>query len=254
MIHSVRLHPLALLLLLFPCAVLSGASDQKSDGKQNSGKPSRLQVDSGTLFTSSGIPVALRRVLATIQKRSNQNSKDGADPDGSENASEVVTIDSGRVVLTDTSLTRLMNQKIGQDGKVHDLKVTSEKGQLKITGKAKKTIAVPFTLEGPLKPTADGQVELQANEVKAVDIPGLAQLLGFNVQKAVGTNAAKGVHAQKNTIIFNPDKLWGLPIHGKVTGVDVQQNRVVLTFGNQQKEPNGNPKVHLARKPAKPGE
>jgi hypothetical protein len=70
------------------------------------------------------------------------------------------------VFLTDASLTRLMNEKIGKDGKVHDLKFSADHNQLKITGKAKKVIDVPFTLEGPVKPTSTGQIELDAKSVK----------------------------------------------------------------------------------------
>lgn len=248
-------------LLIFAAVLFSSASDQtgKQPHQRNVGKPSRLRVDSGTLFTFDGVPIELRGVMATIQKRSSKpqpqgkEDDDGGDaPARGESRSELVTIDSGRVLVSDESLTKLMNEKISKNGKVYDLKLTADKNQLKITGKAKKVIDVPFTLEGPVKPTPDGQIELDAKSVKAADIPGLAQLFGFTVQKAVGTKAAKGVHAEQNTIIFDPDKLWGLPVHGKVTGVQLQPHGVVLVFGSQQQNsPNGKVARSAAKRPVK---
>ncbi len=230
------------LTLLLPW---STAAEQQGETK---GRPSTLRIESGTLVTSAGIPIGLQHVDVKIvgSKKPEQDGKDkqdgqdekksGDDKKDSKNEtakSEAITIETGTVVLKSNSLTRLLNQKVGKNGKLEDLKVTTDKSknEVHITGKAKKVIGVPFELKGPVKATPNGQIQLDATSVKAADIPGLAQLLGLTVQKAAGTHAAKGVKTETNTIVFNPDQLWGLPVHGFVRQAHVEQDGLVLLFG-----------------------
>ena len=216
------------------------AEDAAKQAAENSQRGSILRVDAGTLFTADGVPIQLRRVTAKIiahhldkndpKQKGCQDASGGDDPP----KSEVVVIQQGNVIVSSDSLTKLLDKKVGEKGKLKDLKFSTDpkKNQVHISGKTKKIIDVPFDLQGPVKATDNGQIELDAQSVKAADIPGLAGLLGLTVQKAAGKNAAKGVKTEQNTIIFNPDQLWGLPVHGTVTKVAVQKNGLLLVFGS----------------------
>jgi hypothetical protein len=195
----------------------------------------RLHIDSGTLYTKSGIPIKLTRADARIanglKAAGGGNQKGGAsNPDN-----DIVFLDTGIVSLSDDSLSKLLQSKVKDKG-VEDLKVTTDKGQIKISGKMKKLIAVPMTIEGPATATPDGKIEMRTKEMKTAKLPikGLADALGMNVSKVVGDS--KGVKSEGDTIIFDPDELWGLPIHGFVTQVVVQQNGIVLHFGAPQRK------------------
>lgn len=189
-------------------------------------KPSRLYIAGGTLYTSSGVPIVLHGVDALISP--------GAKPDGNMDG-KVVLIDRGTIGLTYDALTKLLNQKL-QGGKIDDLKVTSEKGQIKINGKVHKVIPVPFEVKGPVTVTSDGKLDLHASTEKAAKLPisGIADALGLNMQKVVGDK--KGVNSHGQDVVFDPDELWGLPIHSHVTAARVEAKELVLVVGKTDRK------------------
>ena len=192
----------------------------------------RLHIDSGTLYTRSGIPIHISHANARIAPGLHATGTDG-NKSRNDGDNKVVFLDSGRVDLSNDSLTKLMNSKIQGKG-IDDLKVTTDNGKIKISGKMKKVISVPVTIEGPASATADGKIELHTRKEKAGFLPikGLADALGMSINDKVIGNKAKGVKADgDDSIIFDPDELWGLPIHGTVTRVLVQRGGLLLVFG-----------------------
>lgn len=208
------------------CALVSVAQSPSA----NNGQMTRLQIESGMLYTRSGIPIHLSHAQARIAPGMRATGSDGHQKQNG-NDNKIVFLDSGRVGLTNDSLTKLMQTKVQGKG-IEDLKVTTEKGQIKITGKVKKVVALPVVLEGPAVATPDGKIELRARKMKAAMLPkGLTDALGMNVKHVVG-DKAKGVHAEDDdSLVFDPDELWNLPIHGFVTRVIVQANGLLLIFG-----------------------
>lgn len=190
---------------------------------QNGSKqqPSRLHISGGELYTARGVPIELHGVDALISA--------GAKPDGNMDG-KIVVIDRGVIGLTYDSLGKLLNQKM-QGGKVQDLKVSNDEGQIKINGKVRKGIMVPFEVKGPVTVTPDGKLDLHASTEKAAKLPigGIADALGLNMQKVVGSK--KGVKGEGQDVVFDPDQLWGLPIHSHVTSARVEANELVLVVG-----------------------
>jgi len=197
----------------------------------SNGQMTRLRIQSGMLYTKSGIPIKLSHATARIAN----GMKGSGGPKKEDN--DIVFLDSGLVSLSNDSLSKLLQSKVKDKG-VEDLKVTTDKGQIKISGKMKKLIDVPMTIEGPTTATPDGKIELHTKTMKTARLPikGLADALGMNVSDVVGNS--KGVRADGDTIIFDPDELWGLPIHGFVTEVSVQANGIVLHFGASSQQRN----------------
>src|SRR5512146_2491151 len=134
------------------CLLGMGAAENAS--KQDPRPPTRLHINAGTLYTSQGVPIVLRGVDALIAPGGQPGR--GKDMDG-----KLVQIRSGRVFLSYDSLTRLLNHKL-KNGKVKDLKVSSDKGQVKIDGKVHKGLDIPFEVKGPVRVTADGHLALHA--------------------------------------------------------------------------------------------
>ena len=214
-------------VLVFLCASLSAFGQSAPPGNMT-----RLQIESGMLYTRSGIPIHLSHANARIAPGMRATASDGHESKNG-NDNKIVFLDSGRVGLTNDSLTKLMQSKVQGKG-IEDLKVTTENNQIKITGKMKKVISVPVMIEGPAVATSDGKIELHTRKMKAASLPkGLTDALGMNVKHVVG-DKAKGVHAEDDdSLIFDPDELWGLPIHGFVTRVLVERNGLLLIFGPQ---------------------
>ena len=143
-----------------------------------------------------------------------------------------ITIASGSAFLSVDSLAQLLNSKFGERG-LQDIKVSNDKGQVKITGTAKKKVSVPFTIEGPVTLAPNGFIRLATEKVQIAKLPGLADLLGVKPDKMVG-GSLKGVKAEKDAILFDPDLLWGLPVHGRVTRLAFNSKGLLLVFGEQK--------------------
>jgi hypothetical protein len=195
--------------------------------------PSRLYIASGTLISGSGAPIELRSLHASIE---DGKGKKGCDPKAA--PPQVVSIADGNAFLSDNSLNTLLNAAVAGHS-LQNIKVSSEKGKVKITGTAQKTIPVAFSVEGPVTLTPQGLIRLKAEKVSVADLPGLADLLGLNPKNLTDHGSIKGVQAQKDAILFDPDLLWGLPVHGRVTRLVLERNGLLLTFGNAYKSATG---------------
>ncbi len=194
----------------------------------NNNSPTRLLVRSGTLISGDGAPIQLHAFEADIA--------DGTDKTSSEHVgNKVVLVKSGEAFLTNDALGQLLTGKL-KNHNMEDIKVSNDKGKMKITGKAKKGITVPFTIEGPVSLTSNGQIRLEMTKENVAHLPkGLVQVLGIDPEKMAGDGKVKGVSMDKNFIAFDPDLLWGLPVHGRVTKLTVQNNGLLLVFGGPQK-------------------
>jgi hypothetical protein len=182
----------------------------------------RLVINSGTLYTRSGVPLHLAHAVALVAKGMQPIPGDGK---------AVVVLNSGQVSVTSDSLGKLMRTKLQGKG-IEDLSITTDANKVKISGKMKKIVKVPITIEGPLDVTPDGKIELRTTSMKTAKLPikGLADALGMNVSHIVGNNA-NGVKSEGDTLIFDPDELWGLPVHGHLVKAVVQSNGLLLVFG-----------------------
>jgi hypothetical protein len=190
-------------------------------------KPSHLRIDSGELLSATGMPIHVSQFDALVGGDQKQNPKDGK--------KAVVTILDGTALLTDDAITRLLTSHLGSDSKIRDLQVSTEAGRVTIKGKTHKGIDLGFQIEGTVSATPEGLVKLQISDESLAHLPkGLSQDLGMDVRKMVPSNAGKGIKAEKNSLSFDPDLLWGLPIHGHVTKATLEKRGLVLLFANDQ--------------------
>jgi hypothetical protein len=79
-------------------------------------------------------------------------------------------------------------------------------------------------------------VRLHAEKVEAAHIPvkGLLHFLGEDLSKLINLKQDRGVRVEGDDIFLNPAKILPPPkMEGKVTGVRIDADRVVLTFGSR---------------------
>lgn len=187
----------------------------------------RLVIRAGTLFTKEGVPINLAGFDASIQSQKVQ-----ANNGDSGKQIEDVTVRSGTVFIQTADLSKLLAPHVPQD-KISDLSVETKDGQLKISGKMKKTLPVHFEIKGPVSITPDGKLALHEKSMKVDKLPmkGLADMLGMNPADVAGNSAQKGIQGKKDELIVDPNMLWGMPVQGKVSAVKVTNTGLLLTYG-----------------------
>ena len=202
--------------------------------------PSHLRIDSGELLSASGMPIHVSQFDALVGGDQKQQTKDGK--------KAVVTILNGTALLTPEALTHLLKSHMAANSKVRDFQVETQPGKVKIKGKTHKVVDLPFEIEGTVGTTQQGQVKLDITDESLAHLPkGLSKDLGMDPRKMVPSNAGKGIQAEKNSLSFDPDLLWGLPIHGHVTRATLEQRGLLLLFGK-----DGQTAAAEKQAPAKP--
>ena len=221
----------ACVLLTFSAAAGAQSKSGKKEQKQPHAKnqqaqgPSHLHVDSGELLSASGLPIHVSHFDAIVGGDQKPQPNDGG-------KKPVVTIHDGVAFLTRNALTKLLNSHLA-GGSIKDLSVETQANKVTIKGKAHKIVEVPFKIEGPVTATSDGMIRLQVSDEHAAHLPqALTNAFGFDdLRKMIGSSASHGVKADKNSVTFDPDLMWGLPIHGRVTRATTSEKGLTLTFG-----------------------
>jgi len=138
---------------------------------------------------------------------------------------------NGTALLTPEALTHLLKSHMAANSKISDLNVETQAGKVKIEGKTHKVVDLPVEIEGTVAATPQGLVKLDISDESVAHLPkGISKELGMDVRKMVPSNSGKGIQAEKNSVSFDPDLLWGLPIHGHVTKATLERQGLVLLF------------------------
>ena len=188
----------------------------------------RLYIQTGTLFTKDGVPVDLSKFDAEIQSDAEQ--KAGAPSDN--NHIKGVLVRSGTAFVRASDLGKLLQTHVPKD-KISDLTVATSNNQLRLSGKLKKAIPLNFEIKGPLNLTSDGMLALHESSMKIDKLPlkGLADALGLNAASVAADGSSKGIKAEKDQLIFDPNLLWGMSVRGKLTAVKVTNDGLLLSYG-----------------------
>ena len=196
------------------------AADQKSSDPDPA-KKMRLDIHSGSLVTSTGLPISLRAVNVDIDKGDGQKTH--------------MLVHNGDAFLSNDGLTKLLQQKVPSQ-KITDLKVATANGKLRITGTAHKVIPIPVSVEGPVDVTSDGNLRMTVDKEKAAKLPftKIADLLGISLKDMAGTqHPSKGIYIESNALVVDPASLWGFDVDGKITGAKVEKNGLDVHFSDK---------------------
>jgi hypothetical protein len=148
----------------------------------------------------------------------------------------VLHIDVGEIALSTASLTNLLNHHVftGEDAPLEDLEVTVVEGKLHQKGKLRKGVDIPFSVLAEVSVTDDGRIRLHPVKTKAIGLPagGLMKFFGLELDELIKVKRTPGVTIVDNDFLLDPDRLLPAPrIAGRLTGVRIEGDRIVQTFG-----------------------
>ncbi len=151
-----------------------------------------------------------------------------------------VAITSAEIIITSTDLANVLNSYVfaRPQAPLSSLSVAIQSGHLIIKGRLHEAGALPFETEGELTPTSDGKILLHAAKVKALRVPvkKIMSLFGVGMSDLIKSGKIPGVETREDDLILDPALVFPPPhLHGKVTAVRLEGDRIALTFGDKSK-------------------
>lgn len=144
-------------------------------------------------------------------------------------------VGAAQIALSMQDLTHALQEHAfsAPDAPLKQVVVTAEKDHLKIEGKLHSKGDVPFQTEGKLSVTAEGEIRVHADKIKAAHLPvkGLMDLLGVKISDLLSTRKVRGIRVEKDDLLITPDVLPPPRIQGKITAARVAGDQILLTFG-----------------------
>jgi hypothetical protein len=227
------------LLLLVPAA--QPGLESKTADVQLEMKNVRLHVD-------DGIVLEIRRL------RGEMVSKGNGPPVFDDRHSYALHLSSGEIAMEMASLQALLNRHLFayEGSPLKDIAVEADGPRIRLKGKLRKGVDVPFSTIASVSTTADGRLRLRTESMKALGIPakGLLDLFGLELDDVVGIKERRGVDVQENDIIISAGQVLPPPeIVGRLAKVAVQGRRLVQTFedGSRGRPPRLTPPSPSAR-------
>jgi hypothetical protein len=208
-------------LLLLPAG--SSRLTSTRTGVQLEMKNVRLHVDDGIILDVS-------RLRGVMISRS-----EGSPPVFDDQRSYVLHVQTASISMKMSSLQNLMNRHVfGYEGSpLKELTVEADGSRLKMKGKLRKGLDIPFSTTASLSTTADGQMRLHVESMKAIGVPakGLLGLFGLELDDVIDIKKRRGVDVQDNDIVIAAGEVLPPPrIVGRLTRVAVEGDRLVQTF------------------------
>ncbi|MGZ4815053.1 MAG: hypothetical protein ACXVZV_06580 [Terriglobales bacterium] len=181
-----------------------------------------LSTPNGQYSPQSGVTFVLQDFVADMVARGRKSPLCFA---------RITDIRKGEVFVSAESLSHEFESKIRQspDSKIHDFKVETKQNVIDLSGKIKKLVLVPFTLEGPV--TTDGHsLIFQAKTIKAGGIPvkGLLDMLGKHLSSLMQSESVNGVTVKGDTLIFEPEQI--AHVRGYIVWAEVTPRGLLVKF------------------------
>lgn len=181
----------------------------------------RLALDKGQYSPMSGVTFDLTNFDASMV------AKGKASPLCYQ---RVTDIRRGDVTVTPQSLSHEFESKMQQsNSKIKDFKIETKEHTVAMSGKVKKVLDIPFTIEGPV--STDGQsLIFHADQIKAAGIPvkGLLGMVGDHLSSLLHSGSMKGVMVKDNTIVFETEQIAN--VKGHIASADVTPQGLFLKF------------------------
>jgi hypothetical protein len=148
-----------------------------------------------------------------------------------------VRVSNGTVSISPEALSEIMNKHVfaRPDAPLKNLTVTIDNNRLIIKGKLHNKGDIPFATAGTLNVTSDGRMRVHTEKITAMKLPlkGVMGLFGIELAKIVNTSKIDGIDTDKNDLLMDLGKLLPAPhIRGKLTGVRIDRDAIVTTFGD----------------------
>ena len=159
----------------------------------------QLDMRNVRLHLGEGIVLGISRLRGVMVSRSA-----GTPPVFDDSNSYVLRLQAATISMDMVSLQNLMNRYVFayEESPLKDLTVQVEEGRLKMKGKLRKGVEVPFSTTASVSTTPDGRLRLHAKSLKALGLPakGLLELFGLKLDDVVDIKKRRGVDVQENDI------------------------------------------------------
>ena len=209
----------------------------------------QLDMRNVRLHLDEGIVLDISRLRGVMVSRDA-----GAPPVFDDPDSYVLRLQTATMSMDMASLQNLMNRYVFayQGSPLKDLTVQGEEGRLKLKGKLRKGVEVPFSTTASVSTTEDGRLRLHAESLKALGVPakGLLELFGLKLDDVMDIKKRRGVEVQDNDIIIAAGQVLPPPeIAGRLAKVSVSGNTLVQVFDDAS---NGRPSKLVLPSPSSP--
>jgi hypothetical protein len=150
----------------------------------------------------------------------------------------VLHIDAADMALTTQAMSNILNDHVfaAHDAPLKNISIMTNGNTLKIAGKLHSKGDIPFEEEGTLSLTPQGEIRIHSNKVRAAHVPvkGLMDLLGVNISDLINTRKIRGVRADKDDLLLDPQQILPLPkIEGRLNSIQLKGNTIVEHFGGR---------------------
>jgi hypothetical protein len=230
------MRPALLAAVVFALSVLSSTPKGAAGGgapRHDHAVPRgvRVEMRNVDLHITDDVTLRVRSLRGTFV-----TTRSGGVANLDDSGSYRVEIDAGEVALGEAALNALLNEHVfnGHKPPIKDLQVTLEDGLVKQTGKLDKTIDIPFKVKGSVDVTPDGKIRVHAKSIKGFGLPvkGLMKVLGIEMDEVMKVEAGHGLTMDDNDFIIDPQQMLPPPkMTGRVTGVRIEGDEIVQTFG-----------------------
>ncbi len=154
------------------------------------------------LHLAEGVVLAVRSLDGEFVSRAN-----GRPPVFDDPQSYTLRVRSADLSMDARSLTNLLAQRglASDDSPLRDARITIEDGALRVHGRLKKGISVPFSMTAALSAAGDGSMRLHATKIKAAGLPvkGLLDLLHLDVEDLMKMPAGTGLRAEGDDVLID---------------------------------------------------
>jgi len=193
--------------------------------------PTAVQMQNVDFYVDKDIPLRIHRLSGNIR------SRDGGAVMFDDKKSFIISVASAEVGLTGKDLSLLLNKYVFnyKGSPLSNLRISISGSEIVQKGTLHKVAALPFEIHAQLSVTPDGRIKMHPTrtEILGLHVDKLMHGLGLPLEKVIDLSKAKGATVKGNDIYLNPAAIIPPPeIEGRVTGVRVQPNEIVMTFGN----------------------
>lgn len=145
-------------------------------------------------------------------------------------------IDGAEIAMGTDALSSVLNRQVfgASDAPLKQLAITADGNVLIVTGKLHSKGDLPFESEGSLSATADGEIRLHTQKIKAAHLPvkGIMDLLGVKIANLISTKKVRGIRVDGDDLLIDVQQILPPPrIEGRVTSVRIEGPQLVQVFG-----------------------
>lgn len=192
--------------------------------------PTAVQMQNVDFYVDKDIPLRIHRLSGNIR------SRDGGVVMFDDKKSFIISVTSAEVGLTGKDLSLLLNKYVFnyKGSPLSNLRISISGNEIVQKGTLHKVAALPFEIRAQLSVTPDGRIRMHPTrtEILGLHVDKLMHGLGLPLEKVIDLSKAKGATVKGNDIYLNPTAIIPPPeIEGQVTGVRVQPEQIVMTFG-----------------------